>query len=342
MKFRGYSNKHENIYRFCPKPMIYFRGGVFMKNFMQTNTVTQNLMSFSAFKGMYIFSQLIEGPKTYEQIKSALENHDYLRETISIDTIRIYFNSLRKLGCNIKRVTKDRKAHYYIDSHPFELKIDDNQANAIIKVYKAISKSIDFSDYMALTGFFEKISSYVKNEKLKTKLLNISPLSNIDSSLIKDLEKCVANCNEITIYYNSPNSGPKNIVIITDKLYIDNGKLYLSGFNSEHKNYSSFLVSRIIKIVSINFEKPKLSIPDYRVVYEYKKVDNKLFEPVEGEKILSETEDKIVVEYISKNKFLITQRILSHTTNCKIISPTDFKKEIITCLRQMKEGYFEK
>lgn len=312
-----------------------------MKNFMKTNVVTQNLMSFSGFKGMYIFSLLIDGPKTYNDIKNAIESHEYLRETISIDTIRIYFNSLKKLGCTIKRINKNHKSYYYIESHPFELKIDDKQVNSIVKIYKAISKSIDFSDYIALTKFFQKISPYISNEDLKNKLHNLSPLSSIDQKLIEDLKKCVANNNEITILYNSPNSGLKNIDIISDKLHIDSGKLYFAGYNSEHGNYSNFLVSRIIKIVSINLNKSKLKIPDYKVVYEFKKIDNTSFELVPGEKIIEETGDKVIIEYTSKNKFLITQRILSHTTNCKIISPQSFKEEVISCLKQMKEGYFE-
>ena len=313
-----------------------------MKNFIKTNVVTQNLMSFSGFKGMYIFSLLLDGPKTYNDIKNAIESHEYLRETISIDTIRIYFNSLKKLGCVIKRINKNHKAYYYIESHPFELNISEEQVNSIVKIYKAISKSIDFSDYVALTKFFEKISKYITNENLKTKLINLSPLSNIDLKLIEDLKRCVENNNEITILYNSPNSGHKNIVIISDKLHINNGKLYFAGYNSEYENYSDFLVSRIIKIVSINLNKPKLIIPDYVVVYECKKIDNTPFELVEGEKIIEETNDKIIIEYTSKNKFLITQRILSHTTNCKIVSPQSFKEEIVSCLKQAKEGYFEK
>ena len=47
-------------------------------------------------------------------------------------------------------------------------------------------------------------------------------------------------------------------------------------------------------------------------------------------------------EITSKNKFDIIQRILFHANKCKVISPTDFQQEIISCLEKMKEGYFGK
>lgn len=311
-----------------------------MKNFMQHNTVTHNLMSFSAFKAIYIFALLMEGPKTYKDIMSAIESQEYINETISSDTVRIYFNSLRKVGCEIKRVYAKRKAHYYIEKHPFELNISDSEIESIIKIYKAISNSIDLSDYFALTSFFEKIEPYILNQDLKEKLQNISPLSNIDMSLIKDLQNYAKNNNEIAIKYKSSSENPKVINIIPDKLYINNGKLYISGYNSEYENYGSFLVSKILKIVSASIENSsKINTPTLAVKYEILKNDMTKFVPIEGETILSENNEKILVEIVSKNKFVITQRILSHTNKCKVISPKEYKDEIVSHLKQMKEAY---
>ena len=158
--------------------------GCFMKRFMETNTITHNLMSFSGFKAMLIFSMLVQSPKTYDEIKKEIENNEYLKETVSTDTIRIYMNSLKQAGCQIKRINEGRIVKYYIDSHPFTLKISDSQVKSIIKVYKAISKSIEISDFLELNTFFDKISPYISNEDLKLKLKKLSPINNIDYDLI--------------------------------------------------------------------------------------------------------------------------------------------------------------
>ena len=59
-----------------------------MKEFVKTQKVTYNLMSFTGFKSLLIFSLLAEGPKSYEEISQYIYNHPYLREKISIDTLR--------------------------------------------------------------------------------------------------------------------------------------------------------------------------------------------------------------------------------------------------------------
>ena len=174
-----------------------------MKEFLKNNTVTYNLMSFTGFKSILLFSLLTTGPKSYEELQECFRNNEYLHENISKDTLRIYFNSLKQIGCSIKRINDNGVTKYSITSHPFVLKISDKQAKSIIKIFKAISKSIEVSDLIALQKFFDNISQYVTNEKLKEKLKNISPLCNINPQLIEDLINYAQNNTEITVYYNS-------------------------------------------------------------------------------------------------------------------------------------------
>ncbi len=310
-----------------------------MKEFLKTNTVTHNLMSFTGFKSILIFTLLLDGPKTYAQLQEALQNHEYLRENISIDTLRVYFNSLKEIGCDIQKTTKKGVTTFSIASHPFELKIDDKQAKSIIKIYQAIAKSIEVSDLLSLQTFFEKMSEYVTNEKLKKDLKCISPLNGIDPKLIKDLTYYAQHNAEITVDYKSANSGNKNITINVDRLAIYNGKPYVYGVNSEKMDYSSFLISKIDKIVNINFGAKTLNLPDIIVKYEYFKEPKEVIELLSCEKILEEYENKYVIELISKSKFEIMQRILYHNYKCKVLSPETIRTEVISTLKKMKEGY---
>ena len=313
-----------------------------MKQFLKDNTVTYNLMAFTGFKSILIFTALLEGPKSYEDLKNILENHPYLNETVSVDTLRIYLNSLKEFGCNVIKTKEDGVIKFRIDKHPFTLKFGESQIKSLIKVYKAISKSIEVDDLMALQQFFNKVSDYIDNEDLKTKLRNISPLNNIDKDMLSDLMRYARNNNEIVVYYNSSATGKKNITILADRLYINNNKLYLSGYNSEHKTYSSFLVSKIIKIVGVNIENKTLEAPMITVGYQYICANNEIFEPVAGEKIIKSEGNKNIVEITSRNKFDIMQRILSLSPKCKVLYPEDFQKDIVQTLKKMKEAYLEK
>ena len=312
-----------------------------MKNFMETNKITHNLMSFSGFKSLLIFSMLTESPKSYQEIKEALENNEYLKESVSIDTIRIYINSLRLSGCTIKKINYGRKIKYFIDSSPFILKITDNQVQSIIKVFNAISKSIELSDFMILQNFFNKIAPYIANKDLKEQLVNISPFSNINNDLVKDLITYTNKKRCITVLYYSKISGEKEIKIVADKLDIKNGKLYLYGHSSEYNNYSAFLVSDIRRILNVNLDSQSIASAILTVQYEFYKEKNIDFDLQDNEKIIEEFPEKIIVEISSQSKFLITQRILSLTNRCKVLSPQNFQEEIINYLKQMKEKYIE-
>lgn len=313
-----------------------------MKEFLKTNTITYNLMSFTAFKSMIIFSLLLDSPKSYKEIQEYLKNHEYIKEQLSVDALRIYFNSLKQIGCEISKINEDSTVKYAITSHPFQLRFNDKQVKNIIKVYKAISKSIEVSDLIALQNFFNKISQYVQNEDLKLKLKNISPLSNIDSKLVSNLINYANNNTELTIYYNSPVSGKKNITVLADKVCVDNSKLYLYGVSSEYKNYSKFLVSRIIKIISVNLVTKSMTSPEITVGYSYTKNDTEDFELLPNEKIISENDKNLQIEITSRNKLEIVQRIMYLSPSCKVLYPTEFKGEIISVLKKMKEGYLEK
>lgn len=315
---------------------------ILMKQFLTTNTVTYNLMAFTAFKSILIFSELLKSPKSYQDLQQIILNHEYLHEKISIDTLRIYINTLKEFGCQITKKKYDGVTKFSIESHPFSLKFTQKQIKGIIKVYKAISKSIEVDDLISLQKFFNKISAYVEDEELKTKLENLSPFNNIKESLIEELMGYVHNNTEIVVLYNSPNSGKKNITIVVDKLYIENGKLYVSGFNSEHNTYSSFLVAKIIKIVSVNLNNKTLIIPEITVGYVYRKDVGEVFELIHSEKIIKTEDNKELVEITSRNKFEIMQRIFSLSSKCTVLYPEDFKKYIITNLKKMKEGYIEK
>jgi len=312
-----------------------------MKEFLKTNTVTYNLMSFTGFKSVLIFSLLSDGPKSYREIQKILLEHEYLHEKISIDAIRIYMNSLAEIGCNVQRITQNGVTKYSIPSHPFELKISDKQVKSIIKIYKAISKSIEVTDLISLQHFFEKISKYVTNETLKEKLKNISPLHNIDPELIQKLLTYAQNNTEITMLYDSPNSGKGSIILLVDKLAIQNSKLYVYGVNSKYKEYSSFLVSRIKKIESINLHSKTLEMPDIIVGYEYTKDHKENLDLLPNEKIIKKKRGKYLIEITSKSKFDIIQRLLYHNYKCKVLYPENIKSELIYSLKKTKEGYIE-
>lgn len=312
-----------------------------MKEFIKSQKVTYNLMSFTGYKALLLFSLLTEGPKSYEEICNHFINHPYLREKISIDTLRVYINSLKRIGCEVKRFRgEDKVSRYVITAHPFELKMSDEEMQSVIKTYKSLVKNIDIKELLALEKFFEKISKYIKSENFINEIKNISLLKDINRELLEELIDCCEKKYQIVIKYNSPNSGIKNIEILTDKIDISNGKVYLYGTGLEYMEYGIFLVNRIKAINEIKLHK---TIPDKLknicITYELNcNPTNIIIDS--NEKIVKSENNKVIIELNTSNTFLAKQKFLKYGPICKIISPESFKQDFIKLLNDMKAGYY--
>lgn len=312
-----------------------------MKEFIKTQKVTYNLMSFTGYKALLLFSLLTEGPKSYEEISNHFFNHQYLREKISIDTLRVYINSLRRIGCEVKRFRgEDKVSRYVITAHPFQLKLSPEQKQSVIKVYKSIVKNMDIKELLAMESFFEKIAQYINDDEFLGNIRKISMLKDIDKKLLQDLVQCCDRGEQIVILYNSPNSGEKNIEIIADKIDISNGKIYLYGIGFEYMQYGSFLVNRIKRINEIKLNK---TIPEnlkqIRIIYELKCPPEKVNLEA-NEHILEQNNESVKIEINTTNEFLTKQRLLEYGPICKVLEPENFKKDFINLLKDMKAGYY--
>lgn len=308
-----------------------------MKEFLKTQTMTHNLMSFTGFKSILLFSYLLESPKTYQEIKELFEACEYLKESISIDTLRVYINSLERIGCEIVRDKKSEGSKYRLIKNPFDITLTEEQAKSIIKVYKTIVKNIEVEDLQHLTNFIDKISENLQNNELKEKIKNASPLIKIDSKILNELIQACRKKDEITILYNSPNSNKKEIELLAEKLYISNNKVYLSGISPFYKNTVKLLVSRILQVPTVKLI--KTITPEYTARIITCEIYDKEIELNENERIISNDENKLTIEIESNNDFITKQRILSLGKDCKVLAPKEFKDDIVYTLKKIKEEY---
>lgn len=309
-----------------------------MQELLTNNTANCNLMSLTGYRTLVILALLMEAPRSTEEINNYFLNNQYIQDKFSNDTLRIYINSLRAIGCNITDANKANKK-YELISHPFEYDIPKTQLKALSKLYKSIFSKIDNAKLLELENFLYKLSNNTKNEATKNYLTNLSVIKNIDRKILKDLILYCKNNNQIVILYNSPRSGNKEIEIMCDKLSFRFGKLYLWGNNITYNEYSFLPVERIIQILNIKIRKDDSTIHPIKVVYELCNITN--YVPEQDERIVEQSEDRLVIEINSKNKFNLMQRVLYMADSCKVREPASFKEELINKLKIMEQYYEE-
>lgn len=310
-----------------------------MKQFIKDQKVTYNLMSYTGYKALVVFALLLESPKTFNEICEYFCQHPYLREKISIDTFRVYMNSLRRIGCEIKRFRDENKeSRYVIIKHPFELNINPEQQQSILKVLKSIVKNVKINELLALKSFFEKINYYIDNEDFINEIKKITMLKDINTEILKTLLDCCEKKEQIILSYNSPNSGSKDIEIIADKISISNNKIYLYGTGLEYKQYANFAVSRITKIKEIKADKTiPYNLEEIEVVYKLNSTNINLSQ---NETLIEQDKNYSIIKVVTSNRFLLKQKFLELGPKCIILEPEDFKNEFVTLLNDMKAGYY--
>lgn len=309
-----------------------------MQEFLINDTVNCNLMSLTGYRTLVILGLLMESPKSIDEINEHFQNHKYIKERFSNDTLRIYINSLRAIGCEITRANKANAQKYELISHPFKYNIPKSQLKSLAKLYKSTYDKVDVVDVIYLDNFFRNLSKYIDNVETKDFLKGLSALNGVDKNILEDLIIHCKKKNQITILYNSPKSGPKEIDIVADKLSFKSDKIYFWGNNLTHGEYSYFSVEKILKICTISIKKEKIDFPQIKVGYElYTNLDEYI--PEKDEKIIERADKKLIIEINSKNEFNVMQRLLYKASDCKVIYPEEFKLKFINKLKSMDEMY---
>lgn len=307
-----------------------------MQEFLLSNKVSFNLMSLTGYRTLVVLEALLESPKTNDEINACLLKNQYIKEKFSADTLRLYLNSLRAIGCEITQASKMHNNRYTLLSHPFSYDIPKAQLKALQKLYKSICDKIELKELIKIEKVLEKISQNVNNEATRNFLHKIMLLKKIDIALI---EKLIMHCddkNQIIFSYNSPKSGEKNIEIIADKLTFKSEKLYLWGENLTHNEYSFFPVERIKNICAIRLAKSQNITQKLKITYE---VNFDGFDLEPNEKIIAQNENKLVIEAYAQNEFEILQRILFMGNNCKLLEPEFLREKLLTKLKTMEKNY---
>lgn len=310
-----------------------------MENICKLSDVNPILINLTGVRLIVLFSFLLEAPRSAEEIYQHLQDCDYPKEGISIDTVRNDLNSLRQAGCVISRADKSNGFKYKLVSHPFELNIDMDLAKNLSKIYFKGIESYSVKLLVYLDNLFVKLAQYTRDENVAEYLMGISIIKNLDKNLLKDLYNAYKNEQTVTFTYNAPNSGKQDITFAIENFEVRSRKLYMNGYSLTHKDKAFFLVSRIHAPITVHLQKNLIENLTKTVQYELTNSAVLNYCKIEKEKIVEQNKKHLIVELTSDNEFKILQRLLAYGANCKILSPNSFKEKMIETLKSMEQAY---
>lgn len=306
-------------------------------------------ISITAFRIITILNLLLTEPLNDEEINKKLAEKIEGSRYLSNDTICIYINTLRAIGCEISRPSKKNNYKYVLKYHPFKLNLSLDEINTILEIRKYISVQENWKLAVEIDYLFNQILNFISTESKKNflsmKQTTLCREVNIDNILpeVNLLEKYCSDNRDLLIVYNSLNSGEKEIYLNAEKLTLENGSFYLWGFNYELNETLYLRLDRIKSMKVINICKGKQNSKFIEVLYRLSGNSALSFVPSENAIIIekNDADNELIVLAKVKNKFRFFQDMLYFGPDCTILSPEAVKKEFICKLKAMAETHFD-
>lgn len=307
----------------------------------KTNSKNLDNISITAFRILAILNSLLKEPLSEDEINQKIQENIEGARSLSNDTICIYINTLRSIGCEISRPSKNNDYRYVLKSHPFKLSLSTVDVNTIIEIRKYISTLGNWKMAVEVDDLFSQIINLI-NEESKKYFLSVKKTSLVRETNIENIlpelnliEKYCQQNKDIVILYDSPNSGEKEISVKAEKLSLENGSFYLWGYNDELNETLYLRLDRIKSIKVINIKEKSKKNKTFEVKFKLTGGSAVSFVPSEFEKILEKNDTDLIVQSNVNNKFKFIQNTLSYGADCTIISPENIRKEIILKLKMM-------
>lgn len=295
-------------------------------------------ISMTAARAIIMLLSLLQGPKSYEEIRQNIIDCGLVGKELSIDTIRIDINTLKMLGCEITKATKTNDHKYGLITHPFKLKMTTDELNTLIKIYDKIVKTAEVSKILTFHKLLNKLAALVDDNAIKEKLLNVSVLNHENIEIIEKFTKIEKKHNRVKIAYQPPYSNDTyEYDICIEKLGMRNGKLYVYCFNHSTEKRSFLNVSRIKEVIDTKFDRDSGIGLDIIVKFRLKKGGN--YELEDNETIIEQDENYLIVVGKYFNDFIAFQRMMHLADDCTVLEPESIKEKVIEKLMEMRAIY---
>ena len=259
--------------------------------------------------------------------------------THSDDIIRIDINTLRAIGCEISRADQKTNYKYELIKNPFTLDITQKEANLLKRTYNKIKESFDIETFIKFDNLFRKLAEHSSDISVQQIFYGISSLKRYDINIIRELQNDCKYNKMLNIIYKTPASDKESEKeIVAQQIVCKNNKVYLYGYEPKLQRAVTLHLKRIKKILSRKTSDEKYEISSIKVRFKLKEFDSSGLR--DNEEIISgNLSAGFIIEGKYHNEFVAMQRILSFGENCIVISPENFKENIIDSLKKMRAIY---
>lgn len=218
-----------------------------MPNALVTAKADPQLVNTTSLRLLKLLRWLMVSPCSLATLQHYFLDDVDTQKKLSEDTIGLYLNTLRQLGCHIERPLKRNNHCYTLVSHPFKPVLDATQQKAVAQLKQQTHPHLP---PMAILTLDDALATLLGDDAMQaifthSRTLDYRPYK----GLIGELFALVGQ-GWITVSYQSPKQGLTRFDFAVDDVVYDKGVLYACGKRNDKAGVSRLRVERIHSVES--------------------------------------------------------------------------------------------
>lgn len=188
----------------------------------------------TAYRIFRMLTWLMETPLSVDEMNRRFASDPLIAKRVSSDSVWLYINTLKALGCEIDRPMPSNGYCYRMIRHPFGLRIDDDRLDMLFRVKAVAADVLPEPEMLAVNRLFKTLLSQATlPENAESPEAVLESRRYIDyadhTEAIDRLRRAAAEETLLSIVYQSPVKGRETLVVLPEEMYFLNGALYVSG-----------------------------------------------------------------------------------------------------------------
>ncbi len=216
----------------------------------------------TAYRIFKLLQWLMEKPLSVDAMNQRFQGDEGIGRPVSNDSIWLYINTLKALGCSIRRPSPKNNFCYEMLSHPFGIHLEERQLEMLAQAKLVAQRHFSPQEMIALDGLLRKVVSHgdlgQSPELVNQLFAQTRSLDAQDAQQrVEQLEQAILQSDLLAVTYCSPLKGEEVFLFLPESLFYRQGVVYVRGERPEHTESSSLRVDRMLAFVPVQDESLK-------------------------------------------------------------------------------------
>lgn len=313
----------------------------------------------TAYRIFKLLAWLMESPLSVDELNERFDRDPQIARRLSSDSIWLYINTLKSLGCKIRRPSPRNAFRYELLYHPFGIWLDESDLDVLARVKAFGQNHLGRDEILVLDRFIKKVVGRSVGEnpedlpeaRVQT-LFDQSRSLDYEAYLetIRRLEGWITEAQLLRLSYRSPVRGLRRFYFLPEQLVYEQGVLYIRGDRPEYEDPSLLRIDRIQEAVAA--EAPEVCrellarrshLPEVRLLLLTEtETDVDRLRLDEGDfriDRLAASPEGFTLSLQTRDMFSLRQRLLSSGLSFRVLAPDRLREELKSDLQTMLQYY---